>query len=109
MIPKSRFFSAQIEAYIEDDVWLKNARHANEMARLLADGLVTCPEATVVHPVDGNEVFLELPDAVADALEAKGVKFIRNWCKRPPHRRLVFSWASSSDDVAMLVAACRGN
>ncbi len=109
MIPKSRFFSAQIEAYIEDDVWLKNARHANEMARLLADGLVTCPEATVVHPVDGNEVFLELPDAVADALEAKGFKFTRNWCKRPPHHRFVFSWASSSDDVAMLVAACRGN
>lgn len=109
LIPKSRFLSAQIEAFIEDDLWLKNARHGNAMARLLADGLVTCPEATVVHPVEGNEVFLELPDAVADALEAKGFKFTRNWCKRPPHHRFVFSWASSSDDVAMLVAACRGN
>ncbi len=108
LIPKSRFISAQIEAYIEGDVWLKNGRHANMLARKLAEGLANCPHVKIVHPVDGNEVFLEMPDKVADTLEAEGFKFTRNWCKRPPHHRFVFSWASSSDDVAMLINACCG-
>src|SRR5262245_32552627 len=39
LFSKMRFVSAQLEAYLSDDLWLRNARHANAMARRLADGL----------------------------------------------------------------------
>ena len=36
---KMRFLSAQLEAYLADDLWLRNARHANRMAARLAEGI----------------------------------------------------------------------
>ncbi|KAA6307154.1 Low specificity L-threonine aldolase, partial [termite gut metagenome] len=32
---KMRYISCQFTAYLTDDLWLKNARHANEMASKL--------------------------------------------------------------------------
>ena len=39
LLSKMRFISSQLDAYISDDVWLRNARHANNMAKILSDGL----------------------------------------------------------------------
>ena len=33
LLSKMRFVSAQLDAYISNDVWLKNAKHANEMGK----------------------------------------------------------------------------
>jgi threonine aldolase len=39
-LSKMRFLSAQWDAYLEDDLWLRNGRHANAMARRLGEGLL---------------------------------------------------------------------
>ena len=39
LLSKMRFVAAQMEAYLADDLWLANARHANAMAARLAQGL----------------------------------------------------------------------
>lgn len=58
---KMRFLGAQFIALLEDDLWLRNARHANAMARRLASGLAGLPGVDVVHPVESDAVFARLP------------------------------------------------
>ena len=74
---KLRFVSAQLLAYFANGLWLENARHANAMASLLAQGLRGVGGATLLQPVEANEVFVALPDAVVAALESQGFGFYR--------------------------------
>jgi threonine aldolase len=77
LFSKMRFLSAQLEAYLADDLWLRNARHANRMAARLADGLAGVPGARPQHPVEANEVFVELPEPMIRGLYADGFQFYR--------------------------------
>jgi len=74
---KLRFVSAQLLAYFANGLWLENARHANAMASLLAQGLRGIGGAKLLQPVDANEVFVALPEAVVAALESRGFGFYR--------------------------------
>ena len=67
-----RFVSAQLEAYLTDDLWRRNATHANAMAQKLAAGLRAIPGARVLHPVEANELFVELPRPVLAGLRDAG-------------------------------------
>jgi threonine aldolase len=57
---KMRFLAAQFIALLEDDLWLRNARHANAMAARLATGLTGLPGVEVVFPVESDAVFARL-------------------------------------------------
>ena len=61
LLSKSRFLAAQLEAYLADDHWLANARHANAVAARLADGLRTLPGVRLPWPTEANAVFPILP------------------------------------------------
>jgi threonine aldolase len=54
---KMRFLSAQFNALLDDDLWLRNARHANTMARRLAAGVRDLPGFRLAYPVEANGVF----------------------------------------------------
>ena len=54
LLSKMRFVSAQLEAYLADGLWLRNAGHANRLAAIIAEGLAAIPGARLVHPVHGN-------------------------------------------------------
>ena len=106
---KFRFLSAQLLAYLDHDVWLVNARHANQMAERLGQGLATLPAVKLLHPVDANEVFVEMAEAQVAALETQ-FKFYR-W---PLHVsdegvaiRLVTSYATPAADVDAFIAAAQ--
>ncbi|MEU4579246.1 beta-eliminating lyase-related protein [Nonomuraea sp. NPDC023979] len=66
---KMRFVSAQLSALLTDDLWRRNASHANAMAARLADGLASIPQITLAYPVESNAVFATVPPAVAAALQ----------------------------------------
>src|SRR5207248_645350 len=68
LFSKMRFLSAQLDACIADDLWLRNARHANRVAARLADGLAQVAGARLRHPTQANEVFVELPEKAIRAL-----------------------------------------
>jgi threonine aldolase len=75
LFSKGRFLSAQLEAYLTDDLWLHNAKHANALAARLGEGLSALPGITLHHPVEANILFLRLPQRVAEGLKAAGFMF----------------------------------
>jgi threonine aldolase len=77
LFSKMRFVSAQMEAYLTDELWLRNARHANAMARRMADGLAKIHGCRLVHPREANLLFVMLPNRVIDGLEQAGFGFYR--------------------------------
>jgi threonine aldolase len=69
LVSKMRYLGAQISALIDDDLWLRNAGHANAMARRLAGGLVGVPGVAVVYPVESDAVFARLDKRHIAALQ----------------------------------------
>jgi threonine aldolase len=74
---KMRFASAQLMAYVENGLWLRMARASNAIAARIAAGVVGIPGVRLIAPVEANELFLEMPSATIDALEADGFQFYR--------------------------------
>jgi threonine aldolase len=100
-LSKMRFLSAQFEAYLADDLWLRNARRANIAARRLARGL------DVLRPVEANVVFVRFAPHVASALRAEGFAF-HDWTLFGEGAvRLVCGFGTSDADVDALLAAVR--
>lgn len=83
LFSKMRFLAAQFDAYLTDDLWLRHARHANQEARRLAEGLARLPGARLLHPVEANEIFISLPEPVIAGLEQAGFGFYR-WTEEGP-------------------------
>lgn len=75
LVSKSRYLGAQMIAYLEHDLWLANARHANAMADLLAEGLRALPGMRLPLPVEANEVFAIMPRTRHEAINAAGARF----------------------------------
>jgi threonine aldolase len=110
LISKMRFVSAQLVAYLANDLWLKAAQIANGLAAKLAEGLGGLPGVGIVHPVEGNEVFLRLPTTLAQTLRDGGAQFY-DW--GPPDGdtsviRLVTSFATPPQDVERFVTLAKG-
>ncbi len=105
---KMRFMSAQLVAYLEDDLWLRHARHANAVAARLAEGLSAIPRVRMLHPVQANELFVVMPERIVAALLADGFYFYR-WSGRVEAEetviRLVTSYATDPAAVEALIAA----
>jgi threonine aldolase len=107
LFSKLRFLSAQLDAYVTDGLWLRNAAHANAMAQVLARGLAQLPESRLRHSVEANEIFIELPEAMIAGLLDRGFKFYR-W-DSPESRciRLVTAWNTAPAAVDALITAAR--
>lgn len=69
MISKNRFVAAQLQALLQDDLWLKNARHANAMTATLAEGLKRFPKVVFTHETQANAVFATMPREYIDFLQ----------------------------------------
>ena len=98
LLSKMRFVSAQLDAYISNKVWLKNAKHANDMAQKLSEGLVKHNSIEIAYPTEANEVFAKFPRNMIDHLNSEG--YIINedeWDGKAV--RLVTAWKSKSSDV----------
>jgi threonine aldolase len=109
LLSKMRFISAQLDAYLEGDLWLKQAMRANELATTLADGLKNVAGVTLGHPVESNAVFAWIPNQMAARLHEKGAQFY-DWATDSDGRtlaRLVLSFATPPEDIARFLAAAR--
>ena len=94
---KMRYISAQFIAYFRNDLWLKNARHANMMGKKLADRINTIEGIKITQEVDANGVFIILPDAVAE--EVRSSYFFYPWNAELSEYRLMTSWDTTEEDI----------
>jgi threonine aldolase len=101
LLSKGRYLAAQLLAMVEGDLWLANARAANEAARRLAQAAGT----RLVYPVEANEVFLKVSAAEAAALRGQGFDFY-DW--GVGEARLVTSWDQDMAAVDKLAEAISG-
>ncbi|AZG43945.1 Low specificity L-threonine aldolase [Gordonia insulae] len=103
---KMRFQSAQLDAYLTDGLWLRNARHANAMAARLDAGLRATPNVRVHGGGGANMVFCALPDRVVEGVRDDGFVF-HHGHPIPGVARLVTSFATTPAAVDDLVEAIR--
>lgn len=108
LFSKTRFISAQLDAYFKDDLWMDMARHANAMSDRLRAGLEGSNKARLAWNTSCNEVFAIIDKQAAKAAHDKGAKFY-DWL--PPREtpdmvgkdetliRLVTSFATTADEV----------
>ena len=95
----------QFQALLEDGLYFEIARHANDMAVRLRNGMMDLGYEFPI-PSPTNQQFPVLPNAVARKLEEMGYQFevervidADNTCVR-----FVTSWRSSQEDVDALLA-----
>lgn len=93
---KQRFIAAQFEAMLADDLWLRNAAHANAMAARLSSGMVERGLA-LASPTDANEVFVNLPAATFATVSERYA--VHRLDPRLPAVRFVCSWTTTDQEV----------
>jgi threonine aldolase len=102
---KMRFVGAQFAALLSDDLWLRNASHANAMARRLADGVRGLPGIAITQPVQANAVFATVPAAAVPGLQAAYPFYL--WEADSSEARWMTSYDTTEADVDGFVAAIR--
>ncbi len=109
---KHRFIAAQIEAFLEGNLWLRLARHANAMADALAEGL-TAAGCKPIWPVEANEVFAPITLEADKRLKAAGAMYYP-WPDAKPETgkilvRLVTSFQTTGEDVDRFLGHLRAD
>ncbi|MGB1239114.1 MAG: threonine aldolase family protein [Pseudomonadales bacterium] len=105
---KMRFQAAQLAAYLEDGLWLDNARRANAMAARLAAGLEGIEGVSLNAQPDANIIFCKMPEALYQTLQAQGFYFYGGRWERDVYR-LVTSFATREEDVDFFLEAVRAS
>jgi threonine aldolase len=101
LLSKSRYVSAQLLAYVESGVWLRNARRTNDFARKIG----RAGAKLLMHPVEANEIFLALGQERKQALRQAGFEFYDWNAASTGETRFVVSWDQREEDVLALCAA----
>jgi len=107
LFSKMRFLSAQLDAYLADGLWLRNAMHANCVAARLAEDLAQIAGACLRYPTQANEVFVELPERAIRALAEAGFGFYRWGGESSRCLRLVAAFDSRLEDAEALIGVAR--
>ena len=68
---KMRFISVQFEAFLSNNLWLKNAEHANKMTKLLEKELRKIPKVKITQKAEVNAIFAAIPKKYIEPLKKK--------------------------------------
>lgn len=106
---KMRFLAAQFDALFTNDLWRQNAEHANQMAKVLADGAANCGVALSV-PQQINALFPMLTARRIATLQKECDFYV--WDEQRSIARWMTSFNTAPEDVERfirLIGASRDN
>lgn len=117
LFSKHRYLSAQMAAYLDDDLWLKMAERANHAAARLSAGIAALPGATLLHPTEANAVFGAWPREGHRRAQKAGAQYylwpmdqtLEGPGETPLSARLVCSWCTTDEEIDAFLALVAGN
>ena len=98
---KMRFIGAQFEALLSNDLWRRNASHANNMAKILAHELTQIPSVKLTQSADANGIFALMSPAIIPELQKESFFYV--WNEKTSEVRLMCSFDTTEDDVKNFV------
>ena len=105
LFSKNRFIAAQFYALLKNDLWLRMATHANQMAAFLAESVAGLPGVTITQKVDANALFVIIPPHAVEPLRAK-YRFY-TWSEDTGELRWMCSFDTTREDVMDFVRALK--
>ncbi len=102
---KMRFISAQFLALLNNDLWKRNALHANKMAQLLAEKLKEIKEVKITQKVESNGVFAIVPEYVIEPLRKEFYFFM--WDESRSEVRWMTTFDTTEEDIDNFVAVLK--
>ncbi len=107
LFSKHRYLSAQMEAYLTDDLWLRLAQQSNAAAGRMAEGLRSLDHVTFLHPVDANMMFVNMPRQVHQSLHDAGANYyfwpgdqsLDGPANEMLSCRLVCNWSTTDEEI----------
>ncbi len=94
---KMRYMSAQMEALLTNDLWRRNAEHANRMARLLEAEVRKISPIRIVYPVEANGVFAQIPREAIPKIQKRYFFYV--WSEEESVVRWMCSFDTTEEDV----------
>src|ERR1700688_4659864 len=103
---KMRYMSAQMEALLTNDLWRRNAEHANRMAQMLERSVREIPEVRIMYPVEANGVFAQIPREAIKKIQERYFFYV--WSEEESVVRWMCSFDTTEDDVREFVKFVQG-
>ena len=110
LFSKHRYLSAQMLAYLENDLWIKLANKANKSASRLIEGLKDIKDVKFLVEPKANLMFVTMPASMHRKAFAAGLEYY-TWSEldgvsddTPVLARFVIDWSRSLDDIDEFLA-----
>jgi len=98
---KMRYIAAQLDALLSNNLWRKNAEHANRMASLLEQEVRKIPQVKIFYKVEANGVFVQIPRASIAKLQKRYFFYV--WNEEQSLVRWMCSFDTTEKDVKQFV------
>jgi threonine aldolase len=99
---KMRYLSVQMEALLTNDLWRRNAEHANRMAKVLEQEIKKIRQVKIVYPVDANGVFARIPREAIPKIQERYFFYV--WNEEESVVRWMCSFDTTEEDVRQFAA-----
>ena len=115
LFSKHRYLSAQMNAYLDGDLWLDLAGRANAARARLQRGLQQIPDVEILRDPRANMIFANFPRAAHKRLHAAGAQYYL-WSgaldggpdDEPLLARMVCDWSISDEAIDQFVGIVAG-
>ena len=102
---KMRYIAAQFSAFLENDLWIKNASHANQMAQKLHTAIKDIPGVEVTQAVESNAVFAKIPAEIIPLLQEEFFFYV--WDEERSEVRWMCSFDTEAEDIESFASLLR--
>ncbi|MBI9059794.1 MAG: low specificity L-threonine aldolase [Labilibaculum sp.] len=99
---KMRYIGAQFDAMLTNDLWLKTARHANKMAKLLESEVLKIDKVEITQKVQTNGIWALIPKDKIEKLQEE--YFFWVWDEHTGEVRWLCSFDTTEEDINGFVA-----